>query len=369
MQPSVLKRVCLVLVLFAIASNIARAGSATLKWQPSPSSDVVGYRIYYGNRSFESSVVVANETTTAQIDGLIAGATYYFIATALDSAGAESPPSNEVLFTVPVDEANNSSPPTGLREISTRADVLTAQGATIAGFIIGGSDNHTVVVRGLGPTLASAGVTGVLADPFLAVHQTDAQGNDHVLASNDNWRDAQASAIDGAGLAPANDTEAAIIMSLPPGSYTTILTGSNGTTGVGLIEVYDLDSSGPLLFNVSTRGFVGTDDHVLIGGFITGDENTRVAVRALGPSLRQFGVSGTLDDPMLTLFDGNGNVVASNDNWIDDYPSDIQSVAHAPPDFSEPAIIIDRPPGNTTAVVRGKSGGTGIALIEVYYLP
>ncbi len=351
MQPSVLKRVCLVLVLFAIASNIARAGSATLKWQPSSSSDVVGYRIYYGNRSFESSVVVANETTTAQIDGLIAGATYYFIATALDSAGAESPPSNEVLFTVPVDEANNSSLPTGLREISTRADVLTAQGATIAGFVIGGSDNHTVVVRGLGPTLASAGVTGVLADPFLVVHHTDAQGNDHVLASNDNWRDA------------------AIIMSLPPGSYTAILTGSNGTTGVGLIEVYDLDSSGPLLFNVSTRGFVGTDDHVLIGGFITGDENTRVAVRALGPSLRQFGVSGTLDDPTLTLFDGNGNVVASNDNWIDDYPSDIQSVAHAPPDFSEPAIIIDRPPGNTTAVVRGKSGGTGIALIEAYYLP
>jgi len=92
-------------------------------------------------------------------------------------------------------------------------------------------------------------------------------------------------------------------------------------------------------------------------------------VRALGPSLRQFGVTGTLVDPMLMLFDGNGNVVASNDNWMDDYPSDIQSVAHAPPDLSEPAIIIDRPVGNTTAVVRGKSGGTGIALIEVYYLP
>ena len=158
-------------------------------------------------------------------------------------------------------------------------------------------------------------------------------------------------------------------MSLSPGSYTAILTGANGTTGAGLIEIYDLDSSGPLLFNVSTRGFVGTDDHVLIGGFITGNESKRVVVRALGPSLRQFGVTGTLLDPMLTLFDGNGNVVASNDNWMDDHPSDIQSVAHAPPDVSEPAIIIDRPVGNTTAVVRGKNGGTGIALIEAYYLP
>jgi hypothetical protein len=361
--------VCLVLVLFAIASNIARAGSATLNWQPSSSTDVVGYRIYYGNHGLESSVVVAAQATTTRIDGLTAGATYYFIVTAVDTAGAESPPSNEVLFTVAADEANTTSLAAGLSNISTRADVFTAQGATIAGFVIGGTENHTVVVRGLGPTLASAGVSGVLADPLLVLHQSDAQGKDHVLATNDNWRDAQASAIDSAGLAPANDTEAAIIMSLPPGSYTAILTGANGTTGVGLIEIYDLDSSGPLLFNVSTRGFVGTDDHVLIGGFITGNESTRVVVRALGPSLRQFGVTGTLVDPMLMLFDGNGNVVASNDNWMDDYPSDIQSVAHAPPDLSEPAIIIDRPAGNTTAVVRGKSGGTGIALIEVYYLP
>jgi hypothetical protein len=368
MTTSVLKRVGLVLVLFAIASNIARAGSATLNWQPSSSTDVAGYRIYYGNHGLEFSVVVAGQATTTRIDGLIAGATYYFIVTAVDIAGAESSPSNEVLFTVAADEANTTVA-AGLSNISTRADVFTAQGATIAGFVIGGTENHTVVVRGLGPTLVSAGVLGVLADPFLVLHQSDAQGKDHVLASNDNWRDAQASAIDSAGLAPANDTEAAIIMSLPPGSYTAILTGANGTTGVGLIEIYDLDSSGPLLFNVSTRGFVGTDDHVLIGGFITGNESTHVVVRALGPSLRQFGITGTLVDPMLMVFDGNGNVVASNDNWMDDYPSDIQSVAHAPPDLSEPAIILDRPVGNTTAVVRGKSGGTGIALIEVYYLP
>jgi hypothetical protein len=224
-------------------------------------------------------------------------------------------------------------------------------------------------VRGLGPSLASFGVTGVVADPFVVLHQTDAQGNDHVLGSNDNWREAQAALIDRTGLAPANDSEAAIVLSLPPGSYTAILSDAKGGTGVGLIEVYDLTSSGPLLFNVSTRGFVGIDDHVLIGGFIAGNENTRVAVRALGPSLRQFGLSGTLADPMLMLFDSNGNVIASNDNWMDDYPTDIQSAVYAPSDPSESAIIIERPAGSTTAVVRGKSGGTGLALLEVYYLP
>jgi hypothetical protein len=366
MRASVSIRVCLILVLFAVVSNTARAGSATLTWQPSPSEGVAAYHIYYGNRSYQSSLVVPSQTTTTQIEGLAAGATYYFLVTAVDAAGAESRPSNEALFTLSTDAASASA---GLNNISTRANVLTASGATIAGFVIGGNENHTVVLRGLGPTLSSVGVPGVLADPVLVLHQTDAQGNDHVLASNDNWRDTQESAIISAALAPANDTEAAIILSLPPGGYTAILTGANGSTGVGLIEVYDLTSSGPLLFNVSTRGFVGTDDHVLIGGFIAGSENTRVVVRALGPSLREFGIPAALADPVLALFDSNGNVIASNDNWTDDYPVDIQFAPYTPPDPSEPAIVIDRPAGNTTALVWGKGRGTGVALVEIFYLP
>jgi hypothetical protein len=366
MKTSVFLRVCVVLVLFAIASNTARAGSATLAWQPSPSDGVVAYHIYYGNRSYQSSRIVPGQTTSIQIDGLAADATYYFLVTAVDGAGAESRPSNEVLFTVSTD---GPSTPTGLNNISTRANVLTASGATIAGFVVGGNQNHTVVLRGLGPTLSSVGVQGALADPVLVLHQTDAGGNDLVLASNDNWKDTQESAITSSALAPANDTEAAMILSLAPGSYTVILTGANGGTGIGLIEVYDLTSSGPLLFNVSTRGFVGTDDHILIGGFIPGSEDTRVVVRALGPSLRQFGISAALADPVLALFDSNGNAIASNDNWTDDYPADIQFAPYTPPDPSEPAIVIDRPAGNTTALVWGKGRGTGVALVEVFYLP
>ena len=182
MKASVFTRVCLVLVLFAIRSNTARAGSATLAWQPSPSKDVVAYHIYYGNRSDQSSLVVPSQTTTAQVDGLAAGATYYFVVTAVNAAGAESRPSNEAISTVSTEVPSASA---GLNNISTRANVLTASGATIAGFVVGGNDNHTVVLRGLGPTLSSVGVPGVLADPVLVLHQTDAQGNDHVLASNE----------------------------------------------------------------------------------------------------------------------------------------------------------------------------------------
>ena len=142
MKTSVLMRVCLVLALFGIASNAARAGSATLAWQPSPSEGVVAYHIYYGNRSYQSSLLVPSQTTTAEIDGLEAGATHYFIVTAVNAAGAESRPSNEALFTV---SSDLPSAPAGLNNISTRANVLTASGATIAGFVVGGNDIHTVV--------------------------------------------------------------------------------------------------------------------------------------------------------------------------------------------------------------------------------
>src|ERR1051326_2098635 len=162
MKASVSLRVCLVLVLFAIASNTARAGSATLGWQPSPSAGVVAYRIYYGTSSteYQWSVTIAN-TTTAQVNGLAAGVTYYFAVKALDGGGVESVASNEVAYTVPSSQASSSSAATGLSNISTRSEVLTGDGATIGGFVIAATDSHTVLIRGLGPTLSSFGIPGV----------------------------------------------------------------------------------------------------------------------------------------------------------------------------------------------------------------
>lgn len=156
----------------------------------------------------------------------------------------------------------------------------------------------------------------------------------------------------------------------PRGNYTAVLSGAGRSTRIGLIEVNDLSTNtDSLLSNISTRGFVGVGDHALIGGFIACTDYTRVAVRVLAPTPGQFGVTGTLADPVLTLFDSNGNLVASNDNWTETQAVDLQIAGYAPPDPLESAIIITRPVGSTTAIVQGKNGGTGIALLEVYHLP
>jgi hypothetical protein len=313
MFTSALKRVCLAfaLALFATAFNTARAGSVTLAWRPSPSYGVVAYKIYYGTSSgsYEASLLVPSPPI-AQIKGLVEGVTYYFVASAVNATGSESPVSNEAQFTVPTSQPGDTpASSTGLANISTRANVLTGESATIGGFVIPGTENHTVLVRGLGPTLTSFGVNGTLANPFLTLHSTDLLGHDTVVATNDNWKDTQQDAISSTGLAPLDDSEAAIIQSLPPGSHTAILTDADGGSGVGLMEVYDLSAGGTLLlFNISTRGFVGVDDHVLIGGFIARSNNTRVVVRALGPTLQNFGIAETLPDPILMLFDENGNL-------------------------------------------------------------
>jgi hypothetical protein len=258
-------------------------------------------------------------------------------------------------------------PAANLTNVSTRASVQTGQSVAIAGFIVTGTDSKRVVVRGLGPTLTQFGVLGVLADPTLNLHDAT-----HTIATNDNWKDAQQTAIEATGLAPQNDAESAIVLTLPPGNYTAILSGNNGTTGVGLVEVYDISGGGlSELTNVSTRGLVGTGENVVIAGFITGGGNgpTQVVVRGLGPTLVQFGVSGTLADPTVTLMDSNGNVVQSNDNWRDSQQPEIQNSSLQPPNDLEAAILATVPAGNYTAILSGNGGGTGIGLVEVYKLP
>jgi len=260
-----------------------------------------------------------------------------------------------------------------LVNISTRASVQTDQGVTIAGFIVTGTASKQVVLRGLGPSLTQSGVSGVLADPTLQLFD----GSEHPLWFNDNWKDTQQAAIQDLGLAcagaacqPPNDLESAILQILQPGNYTAILSGKNGTTGVGLVEVYDVATGDPAkLTNVSTRGFVGTGEEVMIGGFITSNGiPTQVVVRGLGPTLTQFGVSGALADPVVTLVDGNGNVVQNNNDWKNTQQADIQATGLAPPNDLEAAILATLAAGHYTAILSGNGGGTGIGLVEVYKL-
>ena len=248
--------------------------------------------------------------------------------------------------------------------ISTRLMVETVDNVLIGGFIVTGTQPKRVIVRAIGPSLASAGVSGVLGDPTLELHDSTGQ----LIATNDNWiASANKQAIVDSTVAPTDDKESTILMTLNSGAYTAIVRGVSDTTGVGLVEVYDLDQTlDSKLANISTRGLVGTDDNVLIGGFIVlGKDPTNMIVRAIGPSLP---LSGTLADPTLEMHDGNGAIIASNDNWKDTQQSEIEATTIPPTNDAESAIVRTLAPGAYTAIVRGKNNTTGVALVEAYQL-
>jgi hypothetical protein len=248
--------------------------------------------------------------------------------------------------------------------------VETGNNVLIGGFIITGSAPKNVAVRGLGPSLTQIGISDALADPTLELHVSN--GGITLVQSNDDWQDnpVQAAQLTALGLALPNPRESGLVATLDPQySFTTILAGKNGGTGVGLIEIYDTDAGADSeLANISTRGFVRTGDDVMIGGFILGgSQNTHVVVRGIGPSLAQFGLSPVLADPTLELHDGNGALLVANDNWGDaSWAPELIQLGLAPPDTVDPAIYMSLPPGAFTAILAGKNGGTGIGLVEIY---
>ena len=252
--------------------------------------------------------------------------------------------------------------------LSTRGLVSGGDNVLIGGFIITGTDPKTLVLRALGPSLSGYGVSNVLSDPVLSIYNSSGT----LIATNDNWQfDPNRSVVESNGLAPANLLESATAPTLNPGAYTVVVTGRGATPGIGLVEVYDLSPlSNSNLENMSTRGFAGTGDDVLICGFIVGDvDSATVVVRAIGPSLASYGVSGVLSDPTLDIYDSTGSVIASNDNWQDNINStDVQKNGLAPPNALESALVLHLPAGAYTAIVRGANGATGNALVEVYQL-
>jgi hypothetical protein len=245
--------------------------------------------------------------------------------------------------------------------------VQTGDNVGIAGFIVTGSVPKHVVLRAIGPSLAQAGVPDALADPVLELHGPAG----FVTVINDNWRDEQANTIAPTGLAPTNELEATIDATLAPGAYTAIVRGKGNSSGVALVEVYDVDQFAlAKLANMSTRALVGTGDDIVIAGFILGGSNSdnRVVVRGIGPSLAALGVANALTDPKLELRDSDGALLASNNDWQDDsvQAAELTTANLAPANNLESGLAVTLPPGLYTALLSGVNNSAGIGLVEVY---
>ena len=276
--------------------------------------------------------------------------------------GFFSSPSNLTAF--PVRPAGHPviPAPRSLLNVSTRLRSQGGDNVLIGGFIITGQEPKKLVLRAMGPSLP---LPGKLADPVLELYD----GTPALIGHNDNWN-ARRTDVLATGIPPADEHEAVIPATLQPGSYTVVVRGLNNSSGVALVEAYDLSSdSNSKLANISTRGRVEGGDNVMIGGFIIGGgQETSVVVRAIGPSLENFGIAGVLTDPMLEVYDSNGALLAQDDDWQTHQEQQLIDSGLAPGDGRESAILLSLQPGAYTAVVRGKDNGTGVGLVEVYNL-
>jgi hypothetical protein len=259
--------------------------------------------------------------------------------------------------------------PVSLGNISTRGVVGIGDEVMIGGFIITGTADKTVLIRAIGPSLSNPpfNLANTLQDPTLSLFSGSS-----MIEFNDNWADASnAQSID-VNLRPSNRSESAILISLAPGAYTAIVSGVNGGTGIGLVEVFDLDATVPSrLSNISTRGLVETGDSVMIGGFVVkGPDSETVVIRAIGPSLASppFNLTNVLQNPTVSLFNDQGTRIQFNDDWQNDQKDEIIATGLQPSNTAESALVRTLAPGNYTAIVSGVNNATGLALVEVFGL-
>jgi hypothetical protein len=287
-----------------------------------------------------------------------------------------------VSYNVTATGAHNTSEfefaPADMLNISTRGYVEDGENVLIGGFII--RSYEVPLLRGIGPSLTQAAVLNPITDPTVELRNSAGTR----LAFNDDWKieygtgHSQEATIRATKLPPSNDLESAVLppigpsggRSLDPGAYTAIVRRKSGPAGVGLVEAYHISSDNNFrrLENVSTRALVGGGEKVLIGGFILGEGETRVVVRALGPSLAAFGIANPLSDPMLELHDASGTLIAANDSWDETQKEELNAVRFAPSNDSEAAILTRLSAGAYSAIVRGKGNATGVGLVEIYNL-
>jgi hypothetical protein len=260
--------------------------------------------------------------------------------------------------------------------VSTRLPVGTGDNVLIEGFIVQGPAGSTknILVRAIGPSLVSFGITDALADPTLEIHDS----NDTIVATNDDWKTTQlggiitsdqSQAINSSGVAPVDDHESAIMANLAPGSYTALVRGAGNSVGTGVVDAYDLSGASPArLANIATRGLIQPGDKLMIAGFIIQNGPVRAVLRAIGPSLSAFGITNALPDTTLQLKDQNGTTVIENDDWQTDQKQELENTGLQPSNDLEAAAVATIQPGQYTVQVRGKPEATGIGVVQVYFL-
>lgn len=380
-------------VISAVAASSVTATGATITWttnEPSDSRVTYGPTTAYGSSTPLNITMVTSHRMT--LSGLAAATTYHYRVASRDAAGNLGT-SADFTFTTAA-----SGTTSRLTNLSTRGLVQTGAEALIGGFIVSGTSPKTVLVRARGPSLVEGGVAGAIANPYVEIFSGSTK-----IAQNDNWQttdplcgapavscgsaaEIAATTVDPCDIAMTGCAlDSAIMITLPPGPYTAIVSGVGGGTGVGIVEAIDLDSTAtPRLVNISARGLVQTGESVMIGGFVVGSgvgEKT-LLVRARGPSLAALGVSGVLADPSVEIYSGS-TLIARNDNWrttdlLCGSPAvacgdatDIQNTGRSPCSVTttgctlDSAVHITLPPGAYTMILRGVGGGTGVGIVEV----
>jgi probable HAF family extracellular repeat protein len=340
------------------SSTPTPAPTATPAATPTPASTPVPTPTPPGASPTPTSTPGATPTPTST-----QGATATPSAIPSTTPGGTPTPTTTPIFT----PTPSPIPATQALNLSTRMRVQTGDRVGIAGFIIAGTAPKRVLVRVLGPSLSKFAVPNPLADPVLELH---GPGSFSTI-TNDNWRQTQETEIQATGLPPTHNLESAIVATLTPGSYTAVASGANNTSGVGLVEVYDLNQGvASRLANLSTRAFVSTGGNLVIAGFVLGgaSNNDRIVVRGLGPSLTAVGVANALADPTLELRDSNGALLLANNNWQDNptQAAELNAAGLAPTNQLESGIAATLPPGAYTALLLGLNDSAGIGLVEVY---
>ncbi|TVR48727.1 MAG: hypothetical protein EA425_13695, partial [Puniceicoccaceae bacterium] len=260
--------------------------------------------------------------------------------------------------------------------LSSRGQNLRGAGIMIAGFVLGEGAGRTLLLTGKGPSLADFGLTGLLPDPMLVLF--DRHGQE--LLSNRSWTThPDADLIASSGFGPSREEEAALLIELEANQpYTVHLRNPEGETGIGLVEIFDLDGivgseAGAALINLSIRGKIEQGGRVLIAGFVvdgSAEARRRVLLRGSGPSMAALGVANPLPDPILRVFDSNQNLLAENHAWQEaDQAAAIEASGFAPEDEREAALLLTLPPGAYTVHLREAENQPGIGRIEIFTMP